>query len=69
MLHFLYTTGEHIKNWRKRYFVLVDDGRFYGYKTKPEHGLGDPLNNFTVKGKILFLCLTFGEIVSRIMFT
>ncbi|XP_064489532.1 RAC serine/threonine-protein kinase-like [Ornithodoros turicata] len=42
--------GEHIKNWRKRYFVLREDGTLIGFKTKPEHGYADPLNNFTVKG-------------------
>lgn len=42
--------GEHIKNWRARYFVLMDDGSLIGFKNKPEHGLSDPLNNFTVKG-------------------
>ncbi|GAB6020897.1 RAC-alpha serine/threonine-protein kinase [Chamberlinius hualienensis] len=42
--------GEHIKNWRSRYFVLQDDGSLIGFKAKPEHGLNDPLNNFTVKG-------------------
>ncbi|XP_034326204.2 RAC-alpha serine/threonine-protein kinase isoform X3 [Magallana gigas] len=46
---FLWKRGEHIKNWRKRYFILRQDGAFLGYRTKPEHGLGDPLNDFTVK--------------------
>lgn len=41
--------GEHIKNWRQRYFFLLEDGTLLGFKTKPEHGLADPLNNFTVK--------------------
>ena len=43
-------TGEHIRNWRSRYFLLLDDGSLIGFKTKPEHNLSDPLNNFTVKG-------------------
>lgn len=47
-------TGEHIKNWRHRYFVLLDDGSLLGFKNKPESsvhlGLAEPLNNFTVKG-------------------
>ena len=43
--------GEHIKNWRPRYFILLDNGALIGFKTKPEHGFDDPLNNFTVKGK------------------
>lgn len=45
--------GEHIKNWRKRYFILREDGTFYGFKAKPEHDMLDPLNNFTVRGEIL----------------
>ena len=43
-------SGEHIKNWRKRYFILLEDGAFFGFRAKPDHGLADPLNNFTVKG-------------------
>jgi len=44
--------GEHIKNWRHRYFVLMGDGSLLGFKTKPEQSVltSDPLNNFTVKG-------------------
>jgi len=45
--------GEHIKNWRKRYFILREDGTFYGFRAKPEHDMQDPLNNFTVRGKVL----------------
>lgn len=42
--------GEHIKNWRKRYFILRDDGSLIGFKAQPEPGqYSDPLNNFTVK--------------------
>ncbi|OQR73948.1 RAC serine/threonine-protein kinase-like, partial [Tropilaelaps mercedesae] len=42
--------GEHIKNWRKRYFILRDDGSLIGFKVQPEPGqYADPLNNFTVK--------------------
>lgn len=45
-------TGEHIRNWRQRYFFLREDGSLTGYKTKPEDvpTLTDPLNNFTVRG-------------------
>lgn len=50
MFHFF--VGEHIKNWRKRYFILRQDGSFLGFRAKPEHGLTDPLNDFTVKGNI-----------------
>ncbi|XP_076359655.1 RAC serine/threonine-protein kinase-like isoform X1 [Tachypleus tridentatus] len=42
--------GEHIKNWRPRYFILLEDGSLIGFKSKPEHGYSDPLNNFTVRG-------------------
>jgi len=45
----LFKRGEHIKNWRSRYFLLLEDGSLIGYKNKPE-GATDPLNNFTVKG-------------------
>lgn len=45
---YLWKRGEHIKNWRKRYFILRDNGSFFGYKSKPDHGQ-EPLNNFTVK--------------------
>merc|ERR1712038_1169704 len=47
----LYKRGEHIKNWRQRYFILKEDGQFIGFKSKPSaQDLNDPLNNFTVKG-------------------
>ncbi|KAL6441004.1 hypothetical protein ACFW04_003404 [Cataglyphis niger] len=47
--------GEHIKNWRSRYFVLRDDGTLVGFKTKPDPQMAtqtstQPLNNFTVRG-------------------
>ena len=44
--------GEHIRNWRPRYFILKDDGLFLGFKNKPslDTDLTDPLNNFTVRG-------------------
>nr|CAA58499.2 RAC protein kinase DRAC-PK85 [Drosophila melanogaster] len=46
--------GEHIKNWRQRYFVLHSDGRLMGYRSKPADSASTPsdflLNNFTVRG-------------------
>jgi len=48
----LFKRGEHIKNWRERYFILKSDGQFLGFKSKPStpQDAADPLNNFTVKG-------------------
>ncbi|XP_045174377.2 RAC-beta serine/threonine-protein kinase B-like isoform X1 [Mercenaria mercenaria] len=46
---YLWKRGEHIKNWRKRYFILRKDGSFLGFRAKPDHGLSDPLNDFTVR--------------------
>ena len=48
---YLLLLGEHIRNWRPRYFILKDNGQFIGFKNKPTHDadLNDPLNNFTVK--------------------
>ncbi|XP_044256022.1 RAC serine/threonine-protein kinase [Tribolium madens] len=52
----LYKRGEHIRNWRRRYFILLDDGSLLGYKNKPdETSMHDPLNNFTVKGSQIML--------------
>lgn len=42
-------SGEYIKNWRPRYFLLKTDGSFIGYKEKPQDAdLPYPLNNFSV---------------------
>ncbi|VDL27199.1 unnamed protein product [Hymenolepis diminuta] len=42
--------GEHIKTWRRRFFILREDGTFYGYKTIPRNDHPClPLNNFTVR--------------------
>lgn len=45
----LWKRGEHIKNWRRRYFILREDGSFFGFKDRPGREDQDPLNNFTVK--------------------
>ncbi|XP_063700504.1 RAC serine/threonine-protein kinase-like [Culicoides brevitarsis] len=46
----LYKRGEHIKNWRARYFILKSDGCLIGYKTQPAASMqAEPTNNFTVK--------------------
>ncbi|XP_046967715.1 RAC serine/threonine-protein kinase isoform X1 [Vanessa cardui] len=41
--------GEHIRNWRDRYFILFDNGDLVGFKAKPERNYRDPLNKFTVR--------------------
>lgn len=47
----LYKRGEHIKNWRSRYFILRDDGTLVGYKNRPDASVvAEPSNNFTVRG-------------------
>ena len=43
--------GEFIKNWRPRYFVLMSDGSFHGFKEKPVGDNTEPLNNFSVERK------------------
>lgn len=47
----LYKRGEHIKNWRSRYFILRADGTLVGYKNRPDAAFqAEPSNNFTVRG-------------------
>ncbi|XP_045499606.1 RAC serine/threonine-protein kinase-like [Colias croceus] len=42
--------GEHIRNWRDRYFILFDNGDLVGFKSQPErNNYRDPLNKFTVR--------------------
>lgn len=45
-------SGEYIKTWRPRYFLLKSDGSFIGYKERPEapDQTLPPLNNFSVAG-------------------
>ena len=44
--------GEYIKNWRPRYFILMNNGSFHGYKEKPLKD-AEPLNNFSVESQFL----------------
>lgn len=46
----LFKRGEYIKNYRRRYFILTDDGQFRGYKQQPSpKSLEMPENDFSVK--------------------
>lgn len=49
--------GEYIQNWRKRYFFLMDNGQFLGFKNKPtnDEDIAAPENNFTIKDCTIFL--------------
>jgi RAC serine/threonine-protein kinase len=47
----LFCSGEHIKTWRPRYFMLFRDGHLYGYRKPPvtnESQQEEPLNKFQV---------------------
>ena len=47
------SSGEYIKTWRPRYFLLKNDGTFIGYKERPQdvEQRESPLNNFSVARK------------------
>merc|ERR1712154_464504 len=49
--------GEYIQNWRKRYFLLMDNGQFLGFRYKPinDKDISDPANNFTIQNCMIFL--------------
>lgn len=49
------SSGEYIKTWRPRYFLLKNDGTFIGYKERPQdvEQRESPLNNFSVARKYL----------------
>lgn len=50
--YLFFSSGEYIKNWRPRYFLLKTDGSFVGYKEKPQDAdLPYPLNNFSVASR------------------
>lgn len=60
LMIFIGSTGEYIKNWRPRYFLLKTDGSFIGYKEKPQDAdLAYPLNNFSVASESLSLSNLF----------
>merc|ERR1711879_561587 len=48
--------GEYIQNWRKRYFLLMDNGQFLGFRSKPSNDkdITDPENNFTIRNCTIF---------------
>ena len=43
--------GEYIQNWRKRYFLLMNNGQFLGFRSQPinDKDLNDPENNFSIR--------------------
>ena len=47
---FLLKRGQNIKNWRRRYFILYNDGKLLGFEGKPQdkHYI-NPNNNFIVR--------------------
>ncbi|CAI4223049.1 unnamed protein product [Auanema sp. JU1783] len=47
----LHKKGEHIKNWRPRYFMLFHDGALLGFKVKPktDQPFPEPLNDFMIR--------------------
>lgn len=55
------TSGEYIKTWRPRYFLLKNDGTFIGYKERPQDmdQRESPLNNFSVARKYFFISHCF----------
>ena len=52
---YFFISGEYIKTWRPRYFLLKSDGTFIGYKERPQDvdQLETPLNNFSVAREYL----------------
>ncbi|CAI2354434.1 unnamed protein product [Caenorhabditis sp. 36 PRJEB53466] len=47
----LHKKGEHIRNWRPRYFILFYDGALLGFRAKPKESVPypEPLNDFMIK--------------------
>eukprot|EP00049_Salpingoeca_infusionum_P017562 m.353468 g.353468 ORF g.353468 m.353468 type:complete len:471 (+) comp16770_c0_seq1:146-1558(+) len=45
--------GEYIRNWRNRWFQLLDDGTFRGFKTGPPMPSDEPINRFDLAGSSL----------------
>ncbi|KAK4886632.1 hypothetical protein RN001_002903 [Aquatica leii] len=46
----IWKKGEHLRNWRLRYYILLENGQFLGYKKNPnDHFVKSPLNCFNVK--------------------
>ncbi|KAF5274282.1 hypothetical protein FQR65_LT04400 [Abscondita terminalis] len=51
----IWKKGEHLRNWRLRYYILLENGQFLGYKKIPdEHTIKTPLNCFNVKSCEIF---------------
>ncbi|ULT89702.1 hypothetical protein L5515_008097 [Caenorhabditis briggsae] len=47
----LHKRGEHVKNWRPRYFIIFKDGALLGFRSKPKDSVPypEPLNDFMIK--------------------
>lgn len=54
--------GEHIKTWRRRYFILREDGTFYGYKSIPS--VSPPYNALKTLKQPQFVRLKMSVITS-----
>lgn len=79
----LHKKGEHIRNWRPRYFILFHDGALLGFKAKPKLGqpFPEPLNDFMVKdaqairfdkprpNMFMIRCLQWTTVIERTFFS
>ena len=71
LFNLLLPSGEHIKTWRPRYFILRNDGYFNGYNNKPLTSNSDdilvPNNSFFIKGLILLKLINKGKFNNKFL--